>query len=373
VDRLSQFIYQPLEILINNITMKKILVIEDNEEVRDNTSEILELSNYQVFTAENGKTGVEIALKEKPDLIVCDIMMPVLDGYGVLHLLSKHEETSGIPFIFLTAKAEKTDFRKAMELGADDYLTKPFDGTELLNAVKVRLEKTDLLKKVYNNTSAEVADFIKAAKESGKVRLTSEDREIEAFKKKHILYAEGTRPKVVYYVISGKVKTSKVHFDGKELITNIYGPGDFIGYTPILQEINYKESAQVLEDAKLMLIPREDFLQLITHDINIAKQFIKIVTRNILEKEEDLLNFAYNSLRKKVAYGLIQLFDKNKADDKQGTTYLDLTRKNMAHTIGVASESLIRTLSDFKDENLIDFENGKVVLLNEKKLRDLPY
>ena len=140
--------------------MKKILIIEDNEEVRENTSEILELSNYKVFTAENGKIGVEIAKKEKPDLIVCDIMMPVLDGYGVLHLLSKNEETSGIPFIFLTAKSEKTDFRKAMDLGADDYLTKPFDGTELLNSVKARLEKSAHLKKLYNNTSAEVEAFI---------------------------------------------------------------------------------------------------------------------------------------------------------------------------------------------------------------------
>src|ERR671912_165534 len=119
--------------------MKKILIIEDNEEVRENTSEILELSNYKVFTAENGKIGVEIAKKEKPDLIVCDIMMPVLDGYGVLHLLGKNEETSGIPFIFLTAKTERGDLRKGMEMGADDYITKPFDEIELLNAIEVRL------------------------------------------------------------------------------------------------------------------------------------------------------------------------------------------------------------------------------------------
>ena len=352
--------------------MKKILVVEDNEEVRDNILEILELSNYKVFTAENGKAGIELALKEIPDLIVCDIMMPVLDGYGVLHLLGKNETTSGIPFIFLTAKSEKNDFRKAMELGADDYLTKPFDGTELLKAVKVRLEKTVLLKKIYNNTSEEVDEFIKTARQSGNIRLISEEREMVSYKKKHILYAEGTRPKSVYFITSGKIKTSKLHNDGKELITNIYGPGDFIGYAPILQEINYKESAQVLEDTTLMLIPKEDFLQLISHDINIAKQFIKIVTNNILEKEEDLLNFAYNSLRKKVAYGLIQLFDKSKGDDKPGASHLDLTRRNMAYTIGVATESLIRTLSDFKEEKLIDFENGKVILLNEKQLRNLP-
>ena len=87
--------------------MKKILIIEDNLEVRENTAEIIELSNYEVITAENGKIGVQMALDQKPDLIVCDIMMPVLDGYGVYHLLSKHTETASIPFIFLTAKSEK--------------------------------------------------------------------------------------------------------------------------------------------------------------------------------------------------------------------------------------------------------------------------
>ena len=107
--------------------MKKILLIEDNKDVRENTAEILRLAPYEVVTAKNGKEGVELAQSEKPDLIICDIMMPVLDGHGVLHLLSKNEETSGIPFIFLTAKAERSDFRKGMEMGADDYLTKPFE------------------------------------------------------------------------------------------------------------------------------------------------------------------------------------------------------------------------------------------------------
>lgn len=121
--------------------MKKILLIEDNREMRENTSEILELAGYKVLTAENGKIGVELAQKNLPDLIVCDIMMPVLDGYGVLHLLSKNEDTANIPFIFLSAKAERSDFRKGMEMGADDYVTKPFDDIELLNAIESRLKK----------------------------------------------------------------------------------------------------------------------------------------------------------------------------------------------------------------------------------------
>ena len=91
--------------------MKKILLIEDNPDVRENTEEILLLAGYDVKSAPNGKVGVEIAQQEIPDLIVCDIMMPELDGYGVLHILSKKEETSKVPFIFLTAKAEKSDIR----------------------------------------------------------------------------------------------------------------------------------------------------------------------------------------------------------------------------------------------------------------------
>ena len=126
--------------------MKKILLIEDNDDIRSNTAEILELANYEVEVAENGKRGVEKALEFLPDLIICDIMMPELDGYGVLHAIQRNETIKNTPFIFLTAKTERSDFRKGMEQGADDYITKPFDGTELLNAVDGRLKKVDWLK-----------------------------------------------------------------------------------------------------------------------------------------------------------------------------------------------------------------------------------
>src|SRR6478752_4177407 len=129
--------------------MRHILLIEDNDEIRENTAEILELANYKVDTAANGKLGVEKALKTTPDLIICDIMMPVLDGHGVLHLLQKNEILKNVPFIFLTAKAERGDFRKGMEMGADDYITKPFDDIELLNAVEVRLKKMEILEQNY--------------------------------------------------------------------------------------------------------------------------------------------------------------------------------------------------------------------------------
>ncbi len=350
--------------------MKKVLIIEDNDEVRENTAEILELSNYAVSTAENGKIGVEMALQEKPDLIICDIMMPVLDGYGVFHLLSKHKETASIPFIFLTAKSEKSDFRKGMEMGADDYITKPFDGIELLNAIEVRLKKTALLQQHFKDGIEGLNEFINHAKDTGKVQLTSDEREMRSYKKKFFVYREGERPKALYYVVSGKVKISRTNNDGKELITSILGAGDFFGYIPILEETNYKEDAQVLEDSQLMIIPKDDFQQLITSDLDIARQFIKIITHNILDKEEDLLNLAYNSVRQKVAYGLVQLYEKYQ-DPETPDPLLKMSRENMAQAIGIATESLIRTLGDFKDEKLIDIQTGKIQLINEKKLRSM--
>ncbi|HMP83960.1 MAG TPA: response regulator [Verrucomicrobiota bacterium] len=123
--------------------MKKILVIEDEPEMRRNISTILRLERFQPLTAENGRTGLELAKKELPDLILCDVMMPELDGHGVLQALRADTATAAIPFIFLTAKGEKEDLRSGMNLGADDYLTKPVLKAELLKAITARLQRSE--------------------------------------------------------------------------------------------------------------------------------------------------------------------------------------------------------------------------------------
>ncbi len=348
----------------------KILVIEDNREVLENISEILELSNYEVMMAGNGKAGIELALKEDFDVIICDIMMPQLDGYGVLHLLNKHQKTRNIPFIFLSAKSEKEDVRKGMQLGADDYLTKPFDGTDLLTAVEVRLKKKAIGQQDIEKTAAAINDFINQAGKTGMVQLTASDRQIDDYKKKHVLYSEGQRPRVLYYLIKGEIKIYKINADGKELIIQICKEGDFFGYTSILEEINYQENAAVLADSSIMLIPAPEFLQLVTNDVTVARQFIRLIAKNMMCKEENLLNLAYSSLRKKVAYGLINYFYDGKVLDR--STIIDLSRKEMAQMIGVATESFIRTLADFKTEQLINIIDGNIIIVNEHKLRNLP-
>jgi len=123
--------------------MKKILVIEDDSEMRRNIVLVLQLEQYQPIAAENGRVGVELAKREKPDLILCDVMMPELDGYGVLKALREDTNTTLIPFVFLTAKGEKDDLRSGMNLGADDYLTKPITQADLLKVIEVRLRRSE--------------------------------------------------------------------------------------------------------------------------------------------------------------------------------------------------------------------------------------
>jgi CRP-like cAMP-binding protein/CheY-like chemotaxis protein len=351
--------------------MKKILLIEDNDAVRENTAEILELSNYDVIVAENGKTGVEKALQYLPDLIICDIMMPVLDGYGVLHAVHKNDTVKNTPFIFLTAKTERSDFRKGMELGADDYITKPFSGTELLNAVDSRLKKVELLKQELSPGIEGLQYLMQTSTGSDHLKLLAEDRNINKYKKKEIIYSEGNHPNRLYYVLKGKVKTYKSNDSGKELVTEIFSTGDFLGYVAMLEGCVYKDSAAALEESEVAIIPREDFDKLVNNNKEVAQKFIRLLAKNVSERENQLVNIAYNSLRKKVADALLMLHKKyHEANDDSDA--MVISRGSLATMAGTAKESLIRTLSDFRNEKLIDIkEDGSILILNLKKLEFL--
>lgn len=350
--------------------MNSILVIEDNENIRENTAEILELAGYKAFTAENGKKGVEIALKEIPSVIVCDIMMPELDGYGVLHLLKKNASTENIPFIFLTAKTERSDMRKGMEMGADDYITKPFDEIELLKAVETRLKKSEIAQNHYPASSQGVTSFFNDLKENCLQNL-SDNYEIETYQKKQSLYTEGKRPRFLFYVINGKIKSYKTNEDGKEYICDLYNSGDFIGYNALIQEINYEDSAMVLEDSEIMQISREDFLKMIHTDMNIASAFIRIMSNNMKEKEDRMLSLAYSSLRKRIAKALVEI--QNKFGESRSGEPISMSREDIAQYVGTATESLIRTLSDFKSEKLIEIKGTNIYIKNMEKLKTLLY
>lgn len=347
--------------------MKKILVIEDNADIRENTAEILALADYHVLTASNGKEGVALAKQEKPDLILCDIMMPELDGYGVLRILGSHPETDQIPFIFLTAKSEKEDFRKGMNLGADDYLTKPFDDLSLLDAIELRLRKSERLR-------AELAAAQPVASGSRGLdeldRLLTQEAHPTTVRKKHDIFCEGNYPTALYYIRQGKVKTFKTNPDGRDLITGVHGQGDFIGYLDMLENSNHRESATTLEDAELVAIHRQDFFALLHRNPAVASKFIRLLSKNLAEKEEQLLKLAYNSVRKRVAETLVALHEKF-SGTSQEPNLLRLSREDLSSMIGASKETVIRTLSDFKDEKLIDISTAGISILNLTKLQKM--
>ena len=350
--------------------MKKILVIDDSEEIRSNIAELLRLSNYEVSEASDGKEGIQKSIAIKPDLIICDVMMPVMDGYGVLHAVHQNDPIRNTPFIFLTAKSEHSDLRKGMNLGADDYIIKPFDATELLNAVHARLEKMDQLKKEFSSGIQAIDALQDDSSEEELLKTLINNADLLTCGKRHALYSEGAYPNRLYYILEGRVKVYKTTDDGKELIIEIGCPGDFIGYSALLEGAPYEDGAMTLENAELAVIPGDQFQALISRSQKIAGRFIKMLAKNVSEKEKQLVNLAYHSLRKKVAVALLTL--QKKFPQKEGYIMLqDLNRAGLATIAGTAKESLIRTLSDFRNEQLIDLNENSILIKNEKKLENM--
>ncbi len=343
---------------------KKVLIIEDNNDIRENVIEILELAGYAVYAANNGKDGVDLAIKNVPDIILCDIMMPELDGYGVLYMLNKKPETAAIPFIFLTAKAERVDLRKGMEMGADDYLTKPFDDMDLLNAIESRLKKKELQQSFYSKSLDRLTTLI--GKNSGLEELKKiiHERKSRHFKKNQVIYYDGDKGNGLYLVISGKVKTIKLAEDGRELMTGIYSADDYLGVQAMLSNETYSDTATALEDSSLCLIPKDQLDPVINLYPDVAREFIKLLANDIREKEEQLLQLAYNSVRKRMAEALLRLQrSQTEADDN-----FKIAREDLAAMAGMATETVSRTLSDFKDEGLIDKKGSTITILDLSRL-----
>ncbi len=352
------------------MTMQKILVIEDNQEIRENLSEMLSLANYEVYEAENGKQGVETALMRTPDLVLCDIMMPVLDGYGVLLMLQKNPTTSNIPFIFLTAKSERLEVRKGMEMGADDYIIKPFDGTDVINAIEGRLRKAAALRNEIASGINGMNTLITLNGSKDYLNMLKESRSENNYKKKQVIYTEGNLPSKLFYLTKGKVKTYKRNPDGKELVIGLYNQGDFFGYLPLLEGRSYRESAEAMEDTTVAVIPRVEFEELLGSNPQVMKKFIALLARNLNEREDHLLATAYNSLRKKVADTLVSIYDKYNPLHQENFL-IDLTRDNLASIAGVAKESMIRMLGEFKDERVISISDSIIRIEDINKLRKM--
>lgn len=350
--------------------MKKttVLIIEDNEDIRESTAEILTLANYEVFQAHNGKIGVELATRNFPDLILCDIMMPELDGYGVLYMLSKNPDTAVIPFIFLTAKAERIDIRKGMEMGADDYLTKPFDDVELLNAIESRLSKKDKQELFYSRSIDKLTGLVSGTSGMPTLQKMIAGRKVRTVKKRQLIYYEGDTVAGIYLILSGKVKTLKLSADGRELLTGLYGPDEYFGIPAFLSQEPYAETAEALEDATICLLPKEMVDELLNKYPDVTRQFIQMLSNNLLEKEEQLLQLAYHSVRKRMAEVLVRLCRQENEDE---ILNIKISRDNLAAMAGMATETVSRILGDFREEKIIEKKGSQIIILDELRLQNM--
>ncbi|WP_179336696.1 response regulator [Winogradskyella ludwigii] len=350
--------------------MTSILLIEDDLVLRDNTSELLELSHYKVFTASNGKNGIIAAKKHLPDIIICDIMMPELDGYETLKALSQDLKTKCIPFIFLSAKTEHKDVRKGMNLGADDYITKPFTEDELVNAIESRLAKAAILsenKEIYlakeeDNATCRINtinDLKNYFDDNGKKFTIEKDK---------IFYREGDHSNYIYLIRKGSIKCQQIDEHGKELVTGLYKEDDLFGYTSFTSSLPHKETASAIENTKLIGISTIKFNAILDRNPKVTLELMQLLSDDLLTIKNQLLNMAYGSVNKKTATTILKFAEKinRKPEDP-----INISRSDLASIAGIATETLIRTLTNFKKQGLIKIDGRNIRILDLEKLKQI--
>lgn len=349
--------------------MKRLLLIEDDAILRENTAELLELSNFEVITAPNGKIGIEVAKKQLPDIVVCDIMMPEIDGYGVLEALSKDNTTRFIPFIFLSAKTERKDVRKGMDMGADDYITKPFTEDELVSAIDSRLAKVAILKEereLQKNSSTKDENELRTLND---LKNFFEDNGQQfSFEKGDTVYEEGQNSNYIYLIGKGVAKCYKFDEQGKELTTALHTEDDLFGYTSFIQNIPYQETAIAIKSLELVGISKEQLKDVLNNNHKVTLELIQLLTDDLTNIKDQLLQMAYSSVNKKTASTILKFAEKL---NRQPHDTIKISRNDLASTAGIATESLIRTLSNFKKSGLIDIEGRTIKILDIQKLKDI--
>ena len=349
--------------------MKKVLLIEDDRVLRDNTAELLELAKYKVLAASNGKKGIVSARQFRPDVIVCDIMMPEMDGYRVLETLATDPDMCQIPFIFLSAKTERKDVRKGMELGADDYITKPFEEEELLGAIESRLARASILRELRENGSSVVVspDLDIRNIEEFKNYIYDHGRDLKFDLGEHV-YREGDHSNMLYLILKGTVKTHKLDEQGKELITGIFKADDFFGFTSFTSNTPHKEYATAIEECHLAGITNEQTRKALENNYKLILELMQLLAESLSDTKEQLLQMAYGSVRRKTANTLLRFADKLREDDEGN---IHILRSDLAGVAGMATETLIRTLSNFKKEGLIEIKDRNIKILDLKSLRNI--
>lgn len=348
--------------------MKTVLLIEDDLAMLENTAEILEFSNYRVIMASTGLIGIAEAEKYLPDIILCDIMMPKFNGYKVLKSVSNNPNLKYIPFVFVSVKDQNQDIRKGMNLGADDYITKPFTEDDLLSVIDRRLAKAAIL-----NASRKRAEAIKAEPIDDEIKTLNDLKNyfddygsLIEFSKDEVVYRQGNHSNYIYLINKGAVKCHKIDEQGKELVTSLYYADDLFGFTSFIHNIPYKETAKAIEDLKLFAVPLMEFKNLLNNNHKVVLEIIELLADNIAALKEQLLQMAYSSVNKKTAATIVRFAEK--LNHKHGES-IKISRSDLASVAGIAPETFIRALTIFKNQGIIeaDGKNFKVVNINKLK------
>jgi len=347
---------------------KKVLLIEDDKIIRETTFRILELANYRVKTAENGFLGVQLAKSFLPDILICDMLMPELDGFGVLQIVSKIPHLTCIPFVFLTEKKTTyTDLRKGMELGADDFLSKPFEESELLRVIESRLKRVAAFKKNqesrFDTENYELHE--KNAQNIKNINPFLEKKRIYNYKKGETIYCKGNLSNHVFLIKKGEVKTYKINNQGKEFITGFFTENQYFGYSSFIKGLAHFENSKAITTTELYKITKNEFFKITNDNPSIMFEYLDLIVSDLIDVKEQLILLAYGSVRKKTAITLLKLVKTNFVNSKDKIT---ISRSNLAKLIGIAKETLTRTLHDFKVEKLIETYPKSIKLINKKKL-----
>lgn len=323
-----------------------ILIIEDNDKIRKATAAFLEQADYNVLQAANGKTGLKMAL-HSPDLIICDIMMPKMNGYSLLYMLNTNPEIANIPFLFLTSKYES---EKATSANTDILASIESLMDNKVKELTVKSKRLKFLEKII--------------KESGlnKSKISASFKLIR-YHKKQIIYYEGTSANGLYLIIKGHVKTINLSGDGKEIFTGIFGCEEFLGVKGVLNNELFLETAETMDETTVCFIPSEKIHELVNISEQIRAKLVKLLSHNQAE-EESLSVLANVSVRKRMAGVLLRLA-KQSSDARYG---VNISNNELAMLVGMTEETVTHTLSDFKTEGIIDKSDDRILLLDSIRL-----
>ncbi len=340
--------------------MKHVLLIESNDQLAGSTINMLKHEDYSIAHAADEKECIAFSVLQQPDLIICRMAKPLIKLFESLPNLR------GIPLIFLTDELKNAKETEDHPLSYGDFMLTPVCGNDLLNVMQQKLKLSDNYapelagnENLCLSTADIIKDFIK-------------NRTVNHFKKKQVIYAEGKTPRRLFYVEKGRVKISKKNNEGKELTVGLLNEGEFLGYTALLADSVYKDTAKAMDETDIVVIPKEEFDRLINSNRQVAQKFFQLLAKNVCEKEDQLIGLAYNPLRKRVAEALIQLHQKFRRE-AQIQFSINISRQDLANIVGTATESLIRTLSDFKNEKLIQIKAGCITIIDEKQLQKMLY